>query len=128
MLATNLIEADPMSAALDGFYAAYLSSKVGQGFAMLVLRKGRVVGSDTNGVQLDGQYADAENNQISIALSVKIPPSTPLLQGGMSGPQGESYDVTFQISHNIEEQEVIRIETKRGPVNLKLIKLRGLDD
>jgi hypothetical protein len=103
-----------MSETVDGFYAAYMSSKVGQGFAMLVLKHGIVVGSDTNGVLLDGKYDHAANSQISISLTVGLPPNTPLLQGGMAGP-----DVKFNISGDVENQPIVRIETKHGVHRLR---------
>jgi hypothetical protein len=117
-----------VTTSIDGFYAAYLSSKVGQGFALLVLRKGKIVGVDVAGTKMDGRYADDANNLISVTLVANIPPNIPLLQGGMSGPQGESNELSFQMPPDFENQPFIRIETKHGPVNAKLVKLRGIDD
>jgi hypothetical protein len=34
-----------MTDALNGFYAAYLSGKAAQGFAMLIFRNGKIVGA-----------------------------------------------------------------------------------
>jgi hypothetical protein len=116
-----------VTAQIDGIYAAYLSSKVGQGFAMLVLRKGKLVGADAAGTTMDGSYVE-DANVVSATIFVKTPPNISLLQGGLSGPEGESSEITFQMPHDFEKQPFVRVETKRGPVNAKLVKLRGLDE
>lgn len=117
-----------MSEPTDGIYSVYLSGKVGQGFAMIVLRKGQVVGADSMGATFDGRYADTDENNLLITLTTTSPPNMPMIQGGVTGPQGELNDISFHIPRDFESRQFIRIETKHGPVNAKLVKLRGLDD
>jgi len=116
------------NASIDGFYAAYMSGKQGLGFAMLVFRKGRITGADAAGVMFDGQYSNAASDVILIEISVKAPPNTPLIQGGTTGPQGEEGQLQFQVPLDFSAQKFVRIETQRGPINVKLNKLRELDE
>ena len=117
-----------MSGSIDGFYAAYLSAKAGHAFAMLVFRRGTIVGVDAGGVAFDGRYTEETNNEITITLTVKAPPNIALIQGAVIGPEGESSDITSHIPRDFSRQDFIRINTKHGPVNAKLVKLRGFDE
>ncbi len=117
-----------MKETLDGFYAAYLSGKAAQGFAMLIFRKGKIVGAGTLGDVFDGHYEVASDSMLSVKIKTRSPPNTTLIQGGITGPEGETGDLAFTIPQNFSSQDYIRIETQRGPVNVKLVRLRGVDD
>jgi hypothetical protein len=117
-----------MNTSIEGFYAVYMSAKQGQGFAMLVLRKGLVVGVDTAGFMFDGQYIDTGAEALSVSMSVKGPPNVPRLQGGMTGPQGEESKLSFHMPRIIDPKRFVRVETQYGPVNARLVKLRGIDE
>ena len=117
-----------MSAQLDGFYAAYLSAKGGQGFALLIFREGIIVGVDVAGVSFDGTYSEAADGAVSVFLSVKTPPNVALIQGGTSGPEGLETQLSFQIPLDFTSQPFVRIEGPRGPVNARLVRLRGLNE
>lgn len=117
-----------MTDSLNGFYAAYLSGKAGQGFAMLVFRNGKIAGAGPLGEGFDGHYEDAGSGMLSVSVATKVPPNVALIQGGTTGPDGETNTLTFQMSQNFSTQEFLRIETHRGPINVKIVKVRGLDD
>jgi hypothetical protein len=117
-----------MNAQLDGFYAAYLSGKVGQGFAMLIFREGQIAGADMAGVLFNGKYSEKNNGFISVSLSIKTPPNVNLIQGGTSGPHGLETKLDFEMPSDFSSKPFIRIEGPRGPVNTKLVRLRGLND
>jgi hypothetical protein len=117
-----------MTDALNGFYAAYLSGKAAQGFAMLVFRNGKIVGAGAFGDVFDGHYEDAGEGILSVTVLTKSPPNMALIQGGTTGPDGETNELTFKLPCNFSSQDHLRIETHRGPINVKLVKLRGLDD
>ena len=112
---------------LDGFYAAYLTGSVGQGFAMLVFRRGIIVGADVMGAKYDGAYNEVAAG-FSLKLRVSLPPNTLLVQGVSTGPQGDDSEVDFQLPADFLSQPFIRIDAKHGPVNVKLVKLRELND
>lgn len=116
-----------MNTSINGFYAAYLTGSSTQGFAMLVFRNGTIVGVDAVGVKYDGTYKDTGNG-FAVKLNVSIPPNTQLIQGVRTGPQTDNSELDFQLSRDFLSQPFIRINTKHGPVNAKLIQLRELND
>lgn len=117
-----------MSASIDGFYAVYVTGTHGQGLAMVAFRKGRIVGADVGGFMYDGQYSECASGGFSVALSIKAPPNVPRVQGGITGPQGEEFQLDFVLPKDFDSQSFVRIDTLRGPVNAKLVKMRGLDE
>src|SRR4051812_25156704 len=110
-------EDERMVDAIEGFYSVYLTGKEGQGFALTVFTAGRVVGAGATGDIFDGKYS-IRDNVISLSLSVKTPPNRPLIQGGLTGPQGEVNDIDIDLPHNFASQNFIRVETQHGPVKL----------
>jgi len=116
-----------MNTSINGFYAAYLTGSAGQGFAMLVFRNGTIVGIDAAGVKYDGTYSDVGSG-IAVKLSVSIPPNTSLIQGLSSGPESDISEIDFQLPPDFLSKPFIRINSKHGPENAKLTKLRELDD
>lgn len=117
-----------MNAEIDGFYSVYTSGTHGQGFAMLVFMEGKVVGADEYGFVFDGKYSDLSGDNISISLLIKAPPNAPLIQGGATGPQGEESKIDVQVPRDFTSHKFIRIETPRGPVNVRLVKLRAINE
>lgn len=117
-----------MSTTTNGFYAVNLSSRNGQGFAMVILRNGQIIGADATGVILDGNYAHDPDNGYQMTLIVKTPPNIPLLQGGLSGPQGETQNLNFPLPIDFASRDFVRIDAPRGPINAKFVKLRDLND
>lgn len=95
---------------------------------MLIFTKGRIVGVDASGVTLDGQYAEKGEDEFSVTLLMKFPPNISLIQGPVTGSQGGSSEITFNLPCGFHSRQFVRIETQHGPINVKLVKLRGLDD
>jgi hypothetical protein len=116
-----------MTASVNGFYAVYLSGKQGQGFALIAFKDGRIAGADASGTVYDGQYTEQGDDNLSVTVLIKYPPNIPLVQGGTTGPQGEERQLSFQMPKNFSDQKFIRVETQDGPVNARLVKLRGID-
>jgi hypothetical protein len=116
-----------MNAPIDAFYSVYMTGKQGQGFALVAFTRGRVIGADAGGFVLDGEYSDAGVDLVSVSLRIKAPPHAPRIQGGVVGPQGEESQLDFQMSRDFASRQFVRIETQRGPVNVKFVRLRELD-
>jgi hypothetical protein len=116
-----------MTTAVEGFYSAYVTGKEGQGFAIIIFMARRVIGADAAGFLFDGQYGE-DDNGTSVSLSIKAPANTPRVQGGVTGPQGEETHLNFRLPPNFTSHEFIRIETPRGPVNVRFVKLRSISD
>jgi hypothetical protein len=119
--------ASTMSTSIDGFYAAYLTGSGGQGFGMFVFRNGTIIGADAGGAKYDGTYKDIANG-FSIKLAVSLPPNTMLIQGVTTGPEADSSELEFQVPADFLSQPFLRVSAKHGPVNVKLTKLRELND
>jgi len=117
-----------MPADIDGFYAIYFTSKTGYGAALVALRRGRVVGADPTGVRLDGTYQkDKEESAYDVTVIVDAPAGTELVQGHISGPTGSRYEIRFGFRDRPDTAPYIRVDTPLGPLNVKFVKLRGMD-
>jgi hypothetical protein len=116
-----------MNTSINGFYAVYLTGSGGQGFTMLVIRNGTIVGADVAGGKYDGTYNETETG-FAVRIAVSIPPNIHLIQGVSSGLESDTSDLDFHLSVDFLSQPFIRINTKHGPVNAKLVKLRELND
>ena len=111
---------------LEGFYAGYFTGREGHGLAMFVFQQGRVVGSDLGGITYDGEYRSADDpGSVEIAAHVTLPPGAQLIQGGTTSADGESYDIRVALPVH-PDSPFVRLETPRGPVNLRLVKVREL--
>lgn len=116
-----------MNASIDGFYAAYLTGSSGQGLAMLILRHGTIVGVDAAGAKYDGIYTDSSDG-FALKVNIWLPPNTLLVQGVSTGPQGDTSELEIRLPADFLSQPYIRINAKHGPVNIRLNKLRELND
>lgn len=116
-----------MNSSIDGFYAAYLTGSYGQGLAMLIFRNGKIVGIDVTGAKYDGTYTDASSGY-AVSLSIWLPPNILLVQGARTGPEGDNSELSFRLPGDFLSQSHIRVNAKHGPVNVKLTKLRELND
>jgi hypothetical protein len=77
-----------MTKELSGIYSLFLTGKAGQGFGLLLLRKGKIIGAGAGGGLFDGSYVMVPGNKINVTVVSKLPPNTAITQGGVSGPQG----------------------------------------
>lgn len=127
ILRLGISEARIVNSSIDGFYAAYLTGSFGQGLVMLIFRHGVIVGIDVAGAKYDGTYTDA-GATFDVKLSIWLPPNILLVQGANTGPQGDNSELAFQLPANFSSQPYIRVDAKHGPVNVKLTKLRELND
>jgi hypothetical protein len=116
-----------MNTSIDGFYAVYLTTTVGQGFAMTVFRQGIIVGIDVAGVKYDGAYSAVEGGGFEVKLTVSVPPNSLLIQGTRTGPEWDIHELLFQMPEEFWTLPFLRIADKHGPVNAKLVRLRELN-
>jgi hypothetical protein len=113
---------------IDGFYVAYISGTAGLGMAMFIFSKGIVVGSDVSGVSYDGTYEPTQGGSSAhIKASVVVPGSTTFVQGGVAPPEGTTFPLDVVVPLKSSEP-FFHLETPRGPVNVRLTKLRGLGE
>jgi hypothetical protein len=117
-----------VESSIDGFYSAFLTGREGNSFAMFLIRRGVVAGADVLGGTYDGRVETVSNGTHKIKLTVRIPPNLQLIQGGMSGAGGDTSETEFSLPSTFLTEPFVSIETKNGPVNVKLVKIRGIDD
>jgi hypothetical protein len=117
-----------MQRKIDGIYSVYLSGSHGQGLAMMVFKDNSIVGVDVVGVRFDGHYSTMDDGRLSVDLSSTFPPNAPMIQGGIAGPGGDVFKLSFLLDADFLNREFVRIETERGPVNVRLVLLRGLNE
>jgi hypothetical protein len=116
-----------MNSILNGFYSAYLTGSAGPGFAMLIFRRGVIVGADAMGAKYDGVYTEQANGFL-VKLRVYLPPNTLLVQGATTGSEADISEIGFSLPPNFLSLPFVRVDAKHGPVNVKLVKLREIDD
>ena len=76
----------------------------------------------------DGRVETVSNGTHKIKLTVRVPPNLQLIQGGMSGAGGDTSETEFSLPSTFLTEPFVSIETKNGPVNVKLVKIRGIND
>ncbi len=116
-----------MSTAWNGFYASYMSGSDGQGFAMFVFSNGTIVGADPLGVKFDGVYQTSDDGSLTGKVTVSVPPGGTVIQGASAGPGGLTYEVPISLAPNAFSLDYLKLETPLGPVNLRMVKLRDVD-
>jgi hypothetical protein len=122
-----MLRGDSMTVA--GFYTCYLTGSDGAGFAMLILQRGKIIGADPLGTRFDGKYKLAtDTGRISINVSVQYPPNMRTIQGVDVGPHGLKYEINSELPELFNELPYVTVETPQGEVNVKFVKVRGLDD
>ena len=75
-----------MKPSINGFYAAYLTGAASEGFGLLILRNGTIIGVDIGGLKYDGSYTRVDGG-FDMYLKIEIPPNSDLIQGVRTGPE-----------------------------------------
>ena len=112
---------------MDGFYAAYLTGRAGNGVVLFAIKDGRLVGVDAGGMKYAGRWEPKANGgALDCTVEYTIPPGMPLIAG--SGPVAAPTPVTlkFELPANFSEGVLVRIDTPFGPLNAKFVKLGEL--
>jgi hypothetical protein len=113
---------------INGFYAGYLSAAAGEGVAIFVFRNGVLTGVDAGGFSYDGTLEETSEGNFAVVATIRIPPRAPSIIGITGGEHGTNYSVEFKLPSSFLDKPFIRIETPNGPVNMRLVKLRDLNE
>ncbi len=111
---------------VDGIYQITFRGAADWGVGMLILKDKTVTGADVAGVLYDGTYSEQGDN-ISVNLTLTVPPGVTLVQG--TSPQPKEYNFDFELSLNkkvIETREPVLVQMPQGPVNVIFNCLRSL--
>ena len=111
---------------IDGFYAAFISARSGEGAVILILANGVIVGSDAGAFQYDGSYELGNDGYYKAEVTVTVPPGGASILGFVAGSEGLIYNVEFELPENVSFSDIVRINTPYGPANAKFKKLRTL--
>jgi len=117
-----------MNTSIDAFYAVYLTGAAGLSLALIALLNGRIIGVDATGVKISGSYTTEEAAGHRVRAKVALPANTPLIQGVVTGPQADLYEVEFNLPPDFLERDYIRVETKYGPLNARFVRLGDFDE
>jgi len=113
---------------INGFYAGYFSAAAGEGVAIFVFRNGVLTGVDAGGFSYDGTLEETSGGNFAVVATIRIPPHAPSIIGITGGEHGTNYSVEFKLPSSFLDKPFIRIETPNGPVNMRLVKIRGLNE
>jgi hypothetical protein len=108
----------------EGFYKIEFAGRAGAGSGVIVLMKGRVVGTDGS-VDYDGTYAlTGAGGQVQADILCTVRPGTELVTGVGPQPKPYSFDVTAIFP--VAGSKRITVPTRYGPVDANISYLRGL--
>ena len=68
-----------MESQIDGFYAAFLTGREGNSFAMFIIRRGVVAGADVLGGTYDGRVEEVSSGIHKVKLTSRVPPNLLLI-------------------------------------------------
>ena len=117
---------------LEGMYRLDFAGVAGFGAAALVVKEGKIFGSDVAGVSYDGTYEPTGTpGEVTLTLTLTVPPGVRLVQGLVAGHQGFAFKVGPQ-TVNLQNQGEISVTTPvngpKGAVRARISKLRNLPD
>ena len=112
---------------LNGIYTAYMTGVAGNSIAMLVFLNGVISGADVGGGLYDGNYEIVNDGEtIRGTMIYKLPINVASIAGIAPQEKPMSIDVAIDLPSLIQPDDVYRVETSVGPINLKLVKIRSL--
>ena len=110
----------------DGFYASYLTGTLGSSFGMFTFKDGTIAGADTGGGKYDGVYEIGEqDNKCYCKIDFVLPLGGQSITGASAKDEPIRITVPVIFPGEIRSDEVFRVETIIGPVNVRLEKIRG---
>lgn len=100
----------------EGFYSITYGAAAGQGFGMIALDTGRVVGADVVGGRYDGSYQfNPRTGMLDLDVMVTVPPGAWVVQGGQSRPTSWTFGIKAAVPAETPSH-AISVHTELGPV------------
>ena len=111
----------------EGFYKVDYAAGAGDGFALLALDSGRVVGADCVGGLYDGSYEwNGRTELLVVVVTARIPEGESVVQGHVAGPGGLEFKVYCSFPREPDGQ-IVEADTTLGPVALGISLLRAFE-
>lgn len=112
---------------LDGFYSIFFTGVSGQGFGIIVLKDGILVGADSAGGSYNGHYAIENGKQFLIGeVVLKAPPGIQLVTGAATGSEPASWTIPLSLPADFGNGQPLPLKTSTGPINIIFRKLRDI--
>lgn len=110
---------------INGFYSIYFSGVIGEGFGIVVLRDGVIVGVDAVGAKYDGQYYVTDNG-IAGEIVLMAPPGSQLVTGAVSGAAGAMYTIPIALPLDFANGQTLNMTTPTGQINIIFKKIKDI--
>lgn len=111
----------------EGFYSIFFTGVSGQGFGVIVLKDGTLVGADSAGGTYDGHYTiENEKQFLTGEVVLKAPPGIQLVTGAATGSEPASWTIPLSLPHDFGNGQPLSIKTPTGPINIIFRKLRDI--
>ena len=110
----------------EGFYSISFSGAYGDGFGMLVLEDGLVVGADAAGGTYDGTYEKSLlAGFVNLAITATAPPGARPVQTGVPLTAAVAFQIKATITRKLGDHSApITVQTPLGTVDVVLRKIR----
>lgn len=112
---------------IDGIYAAYFTGIYGNSLGLFLFKDGVIAGTDIGGAIYDGTFSLTKDQEYIIGTVRCI---LPIGSSSITGVSASSEPIVFEAPIQLPKQfygdDIHRIETQTGPINVKFKKLRGL--
>lgn len=115
----------------EGMYRVDYVGAAGFGAAVLVFKDGEIFGYDEGQVSYDGTYnPTGVPGEVSLKVTLSVPPGVPLVQGFVAGHSGYTFDVG-PVRVNLSQPEKVfdvatPVNKPNGTVRGRIRKLRNL--
>jgi len=111
---------------MSGIYAMYYTGAAGSGFSVFVMKDGVIAGADPLGGVLDGNYKEAGDGKIDIAVNLTVPSGTSLVTGAIAGQESMTQEIKGTFPTSFADGNALPVQTPTGPVNVIFKRLRDL--
>ncbi|WNM61169.1 hypothetical protein [Candidatus Nitrospira neomarina] len=112
---------------IDGFYSIFFTGVSGQGFGVIVLKDGILVGADNTGGSYDGHYTVNNEKQFLIGeVVLNAPPGIQLVTGAATGSEPASWVMPLSLPPDFGNGRAFPMKTPTGPINIIFRKLRDI--
>lgn len=114
----------------EGFYSIQYQGPKGQGFGLIALDTGTVVGADVTGGLFDGTYNyNHKTEMLDVKITLTVPAGESLVTG--APPQASEYKTTFESSlpRTLGEEKPIQVNgPENQPIHVVIKKIRDFPE
>ena len=110
----------------EGFYNVDYAGVAGMGNAVIVLRRGQIIGAGVGGGKYDGRYRQVgKPGHFVVNVTVSIPAGSPTVMGAVAPDGGMVFDVQTTLEDGTDVQTA-QVNTPHGAVRATVEFIRAL--